>query len=69
MSHSNTMLLSIPVGVAGAVAIVIFQSIAADVVGGALAIAALIVVTRSAIQLAGELGGPDDEPSSGSRSS
>jgi hypothetical protein len=62
MSPYKTLLLSIPAGVAGAVAIVIFQSIAADVVGGALAIAALIVVTWSAIRLAGEIGDPDDEP-------
>jgi len=62
MSPYKIMLLSIAVGVAGAVVIVIFQSIAADVVGGALAIAALITVTWSAIRLAGEDGTPDDEP-------
>jgi hypothetical protein len=62
MSPYKTLLLSIPVGVAGAVAIVIFQSIAADIVGGALAIAALIGVTWSAIRMAGEIGDPDDEP-------
>jgi hypothetical protein len=66
MSHYKTLILSIPVGVAGAVAIVIFQSIAADVIGGALAIAALVVVTWSAIRLAGEI---DDEPSGASHSS
>jgi hypothetical protein len=61
MSPVKTLLLSIAAGVAGAVAIVIFQSVAADVVGGALAIGALIAVTWSAIQLAGEIGTPDDE--------
>jgi hypothetical protein len=62
MSPVKTLLLSIAAGVAGAVAIVIFQSIAADVVGGALAIAALVAVIWSTIQLAGDVGTPDDEP-------
>jgi hypothetical protein len=62
MTPTKTLLLSIAVGVAGAVAIVIFQSLAADVVGGAFAIAALIAVTWSSLRLAGDLGAPDDEP-------
>jgi hypothetical protein len=62
MTPTKTLVLSIAVGVAGAVAIVIFQSLAADVVGGAFAIAALVVVTWSALRLAGDLGAPDDEP-------
>jgi hypothetical protein len=62
MSPATKMLLSIAVGVAGAVLIVIFHSVAADVVGGALAIGALIVVTWSALRLAGDVGVPDDEP-------
>jgi hypothetical protein len=37
---------------------VIFQTVVADVVGGALAILALIAVTWSAIRLAGEVGSP-----------
>jgi hypothetical protein len=62
MSPIKTLLLSIAAGVAGAVAIVIFQTVAADVVGGAVAIAALVVVIWSTIQLAGDIGTPDDEP-------
>jgi hypothetical protein len=58
-SPVTTLLLAIAVGVAGAVAVVIFQSVVADAVGGALGLAALAVVIRSAIQLAGET--PDDD--------
>jgi hypothetical protein len=61
MSPSKTLILSIAVGVAGAVVIVIFQSLAADVVGGAFAVAALIAVTWSAMLLAGDVGDPDDD--------
>jgi len=58
MSPARTLPLAIAVGVASAVAIVAFQSAVVDAVGGALAIAALIVVTRSAIRLAGEAEAP-----------
>ena len=61
MSPITTLLLAISVGVAGAVTVVIFQTLMADVVGGALAIVALFAVTWSAIRLAGDVGGPDDE--------
>jgi hypothetical protein len=62
MSPVKTLLLSIGFGVAGALAVVIFQSVAADAVGGAMAIAALVAVTWSVFQLAGEPGPPDDQP-------
>jgi hypothetical protein len=62
MSPVMTLLLSVGVGIASAVAVVIFHSIAADVAGGALAVAALVAVTWSAIRLAGDIGTPDDEP-------
>ena len=58
-SPVTILLLAIAVGVAGAVAVVIFDSVAADAVGGALGLAALAVVIRSAIQLAGEAPGDD----------
>jgi hypothetical protein len=61
MTLVKTLLLSVGVGIAGAVGVVIFHSVAADVAGGALAIAALVAVTWSAIRLAGEIGTPDDE--------
>jgi hypothetical protein len=57
-----TLFLAIAVGVAGAVAVVIFDSIVADAAGGAIGLAALAVVTRSAIQLAGEV--VDDDTAS-----
>jgi uncharacterized membrane protein YraQ (UPF0718 family) len=62
MSPVKTLLLSVGVAIAGAVAVVIFHSIATDVAGGALAVAALVAVTWSAIRLAGDSGTPDDEP-------
>jgi hypothetical protein len=62
MSFVKILLLSSAVGLAGAAAVVIFHGIAADVAAGALATAALVAVTWSAIQLAGEIGPPDDEP-------
>jgi hypothetical protein len=61
MSPVTTLPLAILVGVAGAVAVVILQTLVADVVGGAVAIAALIGVTWSTIRLAGDVGAPDDE--------
>ena len=61
MKPVKTLPLGIAVGVAGAAAVVILQTVVADVVGGALAIVALIAVTWSAIRLAGEMGPPHDE--------
>jgi hypothetical protein len=63
MSPVKTLLLSIPVAVAGAVAVVIFQSVVADVLGGAVAIGALIAVISSTFRLAGDVGTADDEQS------
>jgi hypothetical protein len=63
MTPTRTLLLSIPVGVAGAVAVVIFQSVVADALGGAIAIGALVAVISSTMRLAGDAGAPDDEPS------
>jgi hypothetical protein len=54
MSPARTLRLASPVGAAGAVPVVIWQSTVIDAVGGALAIAALIAVTWSATRLAGE---------------
>jgi hypothetical protein len=61
MSPLKTLPLGVAVGVAGAAAVVVFQSVVADAVGGALAIVALIAVTWSAIRLAGDIGAPHDE--------
>jgi hypothetical protein len=47
MSPVQTLPLSIGLGIAGAVVVVIFHSVAADVVGGAIAVAALVVVIWS----------------------
>jgi hypothetical protein len=58
MSPARTLPLAIPVGVAGAVAVVIFQNTLADALGGALASVALIAVTWSAIRLAREAEAP-----------
>lgn len=60
MSPLRTLPIAIFLAVAGAVAVVIFQTVVADVLGGALAIVALIAVTGSAIRLAGEIGVPDE---------
>ena len=54
ISPVTTLLLAIAVGVAGAVAVVIFGSVVADVVGGAIGLVALAVVTRTTLRLAGE---------------
>jgi hypothetical protein len=48
--------------VAGAVAVVIFQSTVADVLGGAPAIGAMMAVTWPAIRLAGETEASDEGP-------
>jgi hypothetical protein len=58
ISPITILLVAIAVGVAGAVAVVIFDSVVADALGGAVGLVALAVVIRSTIQLAGE--GPDD---------
>jgi uncharacterized membrane protein len=58
ISAITILLVAIAVGVAGAVAVVIFDSVVADALGGAVGLVALAVVIRSTIQLAGE--GPDD---------
>jgi hypothetical protein len=62
MSPVKILPLSIGFGVAGAVAVVIFHSVAGDLVGGAMAVAALVAVTWSVLRLAGEPGPPDDQP-------
>jgi hypothetical protein len=61
MSPIRTLPLAIGLGVAGAIAVVIFHTLLTDVVGGVLGVVALIVVTWSAIQLAGETGAPPDD--------
>jgi hypothetical protein len=58
-SPVTILLLAIAVGVAGAVTVVVFDSVVADAVGGGLGLAALAVVIRSAIQLAGDNPGDD----------
>ena len=45
-------------GVAGACAVVLLGSAVADVLGGAAAICALVAITRSVIELAGDAGSP-----------
>lgn len=65
VSPITILLLAIAVGVVGAVAVVIFDSVVADALGGAVGLVALAVVIRSTIQLAGE--GPDDDTAGRSR--
>ncbi len=62
-SPITILLLAIAVGVVGAVAVVVFDSVVADAIGGAVGLLALAVVIRSTIQLAGGEG-PDDETAS-----
>ena len=62
ISAITILLVAIAVGVAGAVAVVIFDSVVADALGGAVGLVALAVVIRSTIQLAGE--GPEDDTAS-----
>jgi hypothetical protein len=64
-SPLTTLLLAIPVGVASAVAVVILDSVVADALCGALALAVLAVVVRSAIRLAGEYPSDDRTASRG----
>jgi hypothetical protein len=61
MSPLLKLLLTGAVGIAAAAAVVAIHSAVADAVGGAVAIVALIVVTRSAIQMAGDSGAPEEE--------
>ncbi len=56
------IVLSISLVAAGACAVVVLHSVVADVVGGAVAIGALIGITRSVIRLAGDAGTPRDAP-------
>jgi hypothetical protein len=61
LSPITILVCAIVVGVAGAVIVVIFDAVLADVVGGLLAFGALGAVTGSAIRLAGDAGGPEDD--------
>lgn len=56
------IVFSISLAAAGACAVVLLHSVVADVVGGAVAIGALIGITRSIIRLAGDAGTPRDAP-------
>ena len=58
------LLVAIAFGVAGAVAVVVGDSVIADVVGGVIGLAALAVVIRSTLQLASEAGTPDNDTAS-----
>jgi hypothetical protein len=60
------LVLLIGLGVAGACAVVVLHSVAADAVAGAVAIGALVAIIRSVIRLAGEAGTPGDSPVSSS---
>ena len=55
------LVLWIGLGVAGACAIVLLDSVVADILGGAVAIGALVAITRSVIELAGEAGSHGDQ--------
>jgi hypothetical protein len=59
MTPLTKILLSSALGVAAAAAVVAIHSTAADAIRGALALVSLIVVTRSAIQMAGDSGSPE----------
>ena len=54
------LVLWIGLGVAGACAVGFFDSVVGDALGGAVAIGALVAITRSVIGLAGEAGTPRD---------
>jgi len=54
--------LWICVGVAGACAVVLLDSVVADVLGGAVAISSLVAITRSVIGLAGDAASPRETP-------
>lgn len=57
------LVLAIAVGIAGAVVVVIFHSVLADVVGVVAVLVALAAVIKSTLRLTGELEAPD-EPAS-----
>jgi len=59
----------IGLGAAGACAVVFLGGVVADGLGGAVAIGALVVITRSVIGLAGEAGTPRDTSVSSSAGS
>lgn len=61
MSPLMTLLLVSVLGVAAAAAVVAIHSPAADAIGGVVVIASLIVLTRSAIRMAGDSGSPRTE--------
>jgi hypothetical protein len=52
--------LSIALGILGAATVMVVHNVAGDILGGALAIGALIALTRSVIRLAGDAGAPGD---------
>ena len=60
MSPLQKLLLIGALGVAGAAAAAAIRNSAADAIGGAVAIVSLVVVTRSAIQMAGDSGAPEE---------
>ena len=60
MSPLIKLLLVSLLGVAAAAAVVAIHSRAADAIGGVVVIVSLIVVTRSAIRMAGDSGSPED---------
>jgi hypothetical protein len=64
MSPLQKLLLIGALGVAAAATAVAISSTVADVIGGAVAIVSLVVVTRSAIQMAGDSGAPEEGDSS-----
>jgi hypothetical protein len=61
MSPLLKLLLTGVVGVAAAAAAVAIHNAVADAIGAAVAVVSLIVVTRSAIQMAGDSGAPEEE--------
>jgi hypothetical protein len=62
MSHIKTLLTSTAVALAGTVVVIAAHDSAVDFIGGAVALGALVVATRSGIQLAGEHDAADEEP-------
>jgi hypothetical protein len=60
MSPLQKLLLIGALGVAGAAAAAAIRNTAADAIGGAVAIVSLVAVTRSAIQMAGDSGAPEE---------
>ena len=61
MSPLQKLLLTGVLGVAAAAAAVAIRGAVADAIGAAVAVVSLIVVTRSAIQMAGDSGTPEEE--------